>query len=75
MHAGNLETSKMLQAIHGVLLDYQPHSTKEIADKTGCVSVGTRISELRVNNLNIKCAYKGKTENGNKVFQYQLLPF
>ena len=75
MHAGNLKSSRMLQAIHEVLLDYQPHSTKEIADKTGCLAVGTRISELRHGGLRVGCVYKRKTENGNKIYEYQLLPF
>lgn len=77
MHAANLSTSLMLQEIHSVLLDYQPHSTKEIADKTGCECVGTRIQELKhpKNGLRISCVYKGMTEKRNKVFEYQLLPF
>ena len=77
MHAGNLESSKMLQSIYEVLLDCQPHSTREIADKTGCVAVGTRISELRngLQRKRILCSYKGRTDTGNRIYEYQLLPF
>ena len=77
MHAGNLESSIMLQRIHGILLDHQPHSTKEIADRTGCVAVGTRISELRngLQRKRILCSYKGRTDTGNRIYEYQLLPF
>lgn len=75
MHAAQLNNSKMLQSIYSLLSDNQPHSTREIADKTGCVSVGTRISELRHGGLRIGCVYKGKTGSGNKVFEYLLLPF
>ena len=77
MHAANLATSKMLQLIHSILLDYQPHTTKEIADKTGCECVGTRIQELKhpMNGLRIECNYKGMTEKRNKIYEYQLLSF
>lgn len=71
-HAANLDKSKMLQAILIVLVDCQWHSTKEIADKTGCVVVSTRISELRRNDIKIDCKYVGKTDKGNKIYQYRI---
>lgn len=83
-HAAKLNNSPMLQSICKILSDWQWHTTKEIADKTGCVCVSTRISELKRNIVHsifvndvmvkqIKCRYVGKTNKGNKIYQYRML--
>ena len=74
-HAANLKTSTLLQGIYDVLTDYQWHTTKEIADRTGCEVTSTRISEIRRNNIKIDCEYVGQTDKGNKIYRYRMLIF
>lgn len=72
-HAADLNKSPMLKSIYNILSDLQWHTTKDLADKTGCVVVSTRISELRRNYVNIACQYVGKTDRGNKIYQYKMI--
>ncbi len=71
-HAADLKTSNRLKEIYNILLDYQWHTTKEIGDKTGCECVSTTISEIRKNDIKIACEYVGRTEKGNKIYQYKI---
>ena len=74
-HAADLDKSNMLKAIYNVLSDYDWHTTREIAERTGCVVVSTRISEIRRNDIKIDCRYVGRSSKGNKIYQYRMLAF
>ena len=70
MHARTLENSPRLQQTLGVLSDGKRHTSAEIRNITKSVCVGTDISELRHNGKTIECQLVGKTDEGNKVYEY-----
>lgn len=66
-HAASLESDR-LQKVLAVLSDGERHGTLEIASKTQLCAVGSAISELRANGLqiNCQCVKRGR-------FEYQLI--
>ena len=58
-HAANIETSERLQKLINVLKDMQWHSTLDIMLKTSLCAVGSAISELRANGIDVECRCVG----------------
>lgn len=73
MHARTIANSPRLQQTLAILADGLPHTSKDIRDITKSVCVGTDISELRYNGKVIECQLMGKTDEGNKVYEYRLI--
>ena len=63
-HAARIESSERLQRVFYVLSDLQWHCTLEIMHHTSLCAVGSAISELRANGLDIecRCVDKGRYE-------------
>jgi len=59
-HAAQIETSERLQKVLDVLLDRQWHGTLDIMLKTSLCAVGSAISELRANGIDVECRCMGK---------------
>ena len=59
-HAARIESSDRLQKVLDVLQDRQWHSSLDIMLKTSLVAVGSAISELRANGIEIECRCVGK---------------
>lgn len=73
MHAGKLETSKVLQATLAVLRDGKWHTSAEFHAATGSMAVHSDIAGCRANGMTIDCEYHGKS-NGRKVYKYRIPP-
>jgi hypothetical protein len=58
-HAARLDSSERLQRVLDVLLDRQWHSTLDIMQRTYLCAVGSAISELRANGVNVECRCAG----------------
>jgi len=74
IHAADINKSVMLRRILEGMADGLFHSTREIANATGCCCVSSRIQELKANGYNVECAYSHTTEDRNRVYKYRLLP-
>jgi hypothetical protein len=59
-HAAQLQSSERLQKVLDVLQDRQWHGTFKIMMETSLCAVGSAISELRANGLEIECRCAGK---------------
>ena len=60
MHAAKVDSSARLQRVLDVLLDYQPHTTRDIIRRAFCCAVNSCISELRANGYDIACKQIGR---------------
>ena len=60
MHAAKLDSSARLQRVLDVLLDHQPHTTRDIIRDAYCCAVNSCISELRANGYDIACKQVGR---------------
>jgi len=58
-HAANLKTSARLQKVLNVLMDRRWHSTLEIMQRTYLCAVGSAVSEIRANGIDVKCRCVG----------------
>jgi len=58
-HAANIKTSERLQKVLSVLQDGCWHSTLDIMLKTSLCAVGSAVSELRVNGIDVESQCKG----------------
>lgn len=69
MHAADIDSSKRLQHVLGVLSDYAWHGTREIRDAADVCAVNSIIAELRANDFRIetRCVGKGR-------YEYRLAP-
>jgi hypothetical protein len=59
-HAASIGSSERLQKVLDVLQDRQWHSTLDIMLKTSLCAVGSAISELRANGIEVECRCAGK---------------
>ncbi|MBI5634883.1 MAG: hypothetical protein HZA15_15555 [Nitrospirae bacterium] len=59
-HAAQIETSERLQKVLEVLQDRQWHGTFDIMMQTSLCAVGSAISELRANGIEVECRCAGK---------------
>ena len=66
-HAARLSSSERLQKVLDVLMENEELSTLEIMMRTNLCAVGSAISELRANGINVSCIKR----NGH--FYYKLL--
>ena len=48
-------------------------TTAEIAARTGSQAVHSDIAGVRANGIPVTCRYRGKSDNGAKVYEYALL--
>jgi len=55
IHAAKVDNSARLQRVLDLLLDYRPHTTRDIIRESFCCAVNSCISELRVNGYDITC--------------------
>ena len=67
-----LATSKRLQRLLKFLSDCKPHTTKEIFVGANICAVNTAVDELRENGFDIPCKFKEITEDGSRIYEYQL---
>lgn len=72
MHYAKLSESKRLQKLADFLADGRVHTTRDIIVATGVCAVNSAVSELRRNGIDIECKYAGRTEDGNRVYEYAL---
>lgn len=69
-HSARLESSERLQRVLDVLLDGQPHTTREIIIAADVCAVNSIITEIRANGFTIACEpVKGK----RGVYEYRLI--
>jgi len=73
-HAANLKTSERLQKVLAVLQDGQWHSSFDLMQKTNLVAVGSAISELRANGLEIKCECEAMGKYKYRLITLSCLP-
>ena len=60
MHAAKLDNSARLQRVLSLLLDLEPHTTRDIMRRAYCCAVNSCISELRANGYDIACKQVGR---------------
>jgi len=60
MHAAKVDSSARLQRVLEVLLDYKPHTTRDIIREAFCCAVNSCIAELRANGYDIACKQVGR---------------
>jgi biotin operon repressor len=70
MHAGNIATSKRLQATALALADGDWHSTREIRLQTGSEAVHSDMAALRVNGIDYETRWA--TGGGVRLHLYRL---
>lgn len=58
-HAAKIESSERLQKVLDMLQDRQWHSTLDIMLRTSLCAVGSAISELRANGIEVECRCVG----------------
>ena len=61
IHAAKVDNSPRLQRVLEVLLDYKPHTTRDIIRRAFCCAVNSCISELRENGYEITCNRIGRS--------------
>ncbi len=71
MHAANLDKSERLQRFIEALKT-GPKTTRELIEATGLCAINSIAAELRQNGIKVDCTYKGTTENGARIYQYEL---
>jgi hypothetical protein len=67
-HAASIESSERLQKVLDVLQDRQWHSTLDIMQRTFLCAVGSAVSELRANGIEVECRCAGKGR-----YEYRLI--
>lgn len=73
MHNAGLEKSNRLQRTLEILKAFPDGATTwEIQTLSNSMCPGTDISELRMNDYDIRCQYEGRTSTGRKVYRYTL---
>lgn len=74
-HAGKLNKSQRLQALHAYLAERRSTgaTTQEIARATGSVAVHSDASDLRANGVKVECEFEETNEYGRKVYRYRLV--
>jgi hypothetical protein len=72
IHAGRIETSRRLQAVHRALLD-GPKTSAELQRFTGGMAIHSDIAELRAQGIPVAPAkYLHKTTDGHKIYLYAM---
>ena len=71
MHAAKLDKSERLQRFIEALKD-GPKTTRELIEVTGLCAINSIAAECRANGIKVDCTYKGTTENGARIYQYEL---
>ena len=71
IHAARLASSPRLKRLREALGDGGWHSTWELMQATRNLAVGTSVSELRANGLDVACR-TAKDEGGRTIYQYRL---
>jgi hypothetical protein len=72
MHYAKLKDSKRLQRVLSLLQDGAKHSTRDIVLRAGVCAVNSVVSELRANGITVNCDFRGRTENGDSIFEYYI---
>lgn len=72
MHFGKVKNSPPMRRVLA-LLKRKRQTTLELQIKAVVCNPATWVSALRKNGFNIVCKYMGKTENGHRVYRYQLI--
>ena len=72
-HKTKLKTSYRLQKMLKALRRGGEYTTMQLCRYTDDCNVSTTISDLRDNKINVLTIYKGKNNNGRRVFTYQLV--
>ena len=72
MNAGNLATSRRLQATLNILRDGGWHTTLELHDGTGSMAVHSDVAGLRANGICVESRFAGRGAGGCKIHAYRL---
>ena len=77
MHSGSMDSERLKRTWMYLLARQQngsgPATTAEIAARTGSQAVHSDIAGVRANGIPVTCRYRGKSDNGAKVYEYALL--
>ncbi|WP_322895211.1 MULTISPECIES: helix-turn-helix domain-containing protein [unclassified Yoonia] len=74
MHAATLNSPRLLRLLK-LLRDGRPHSTRDIARRTGVLAISACVAELRQHGADIICERKPVTEKGEQkhIWNYTML--
>jgi len=70
MHYSSLKKSDRLKKAFNLLRDKKVHTSIELHEVTGSISISSIVSELRRNGLIIDCWLGHIQPNGSKVYYY-----
>ena len=73
IHFARLSNSPRLQRFLKILSDGKKHTTREIQVKAKVCNPNTAKAELKENGFNVDCKLREVTEDGSKIFEYQLI--
>jgi hypothetical protein len=72
--SGNIDTSQRLQKALRALGDNQWHTSLELSKLLHNPALSATITDLRNNGYEIERQYAGKSEAGQKIHKYRLIP-
>ena len=75
MNAAKLERSERMQAILAFMRERGTAgaTSLEIAVRFNVLNVGTEMSALRHNGVNVDCEFERETETGRRVYRYHVV--
>lgn len=71
MHAARLDKSERLQRFVEALRN-GPMTTRELIGATGLCAINSIAAECRANGIKVGCTYKGTSESGARIYEYEL---
>jgi hypothetical protein len=72
MHYARLDRSPRLQRLLSLLSSGAHYTTREVIVATGICAVNSAASELRRNDVDVQCVFRGLTDTGERVYEYYL---
>jgi len=73
MNCGKLATNWRLKHLYAMLKE-KPATSREIRDWCDTCAPATLVSELRHNDIRVKCELVGKSPvSGNRIYRYRLV--